>query len=158
MKSGYGRSVILRVADAAVSIAIWLGLIVFALDNLDTGLPDSEGLGGGWPFWIADGLIVGIVALFLSRYPGSPGWGTFLIGLLISEIVFFINRLLATEVSIAFLIFVIALALVPLPGRRRENVETSQRSRARLDDHPAWGSSPGRTQPIPSASSCLTSA
>lgn len=73
MNSGYGRSVILRVAGAVVSIAIWLGLIVFALDNLDTGLPDSEGLGGGWPFWIAAGVIIGIVALFLSRYPGSPG-------------------------------------------------------------------------------------
>ncbi|CAN5249938.1 hypothetical protein BH18ACT5_BH18ACT5_15310 [soil metagenome] len=48
---------ILRAAGAVVSIAIWLGLIVFALDNLDTGLPDSEGLGGGWPFWIAAGLV-----------------------------------------------------------------------------------------------------
>ena len=123
MNSGYGRSVILRIAGAVASIATWLGLIVFALDNLDTGLPDSEGLGGGWPFWIAAVVIIGFVALFLRRYPGSPGWGSFLIGLLIPEIAFFINRLFATEVSSLFLIFVIALALVPLPGRRREKVE-----------------------------------
>ncbi|MGI8518989.1 MAG: hypothetical protein ACR2ME_11755 [Acidimicrobiia bacterium] len=109
---------ILRIAGAVVSIAVWLGLIVFALDNLDTGLPRSEGLGGGWPFWVAAVAVVVVVALFLRRSPGSPGWGTFLLGLLIPEVAFFINRLFTTDTSFIFLIAVAVLVLIPLPTRR----------------------------------------
>ena len=115
---------ILRIAGAVVSIAVWLGLIVFALDNFDNGLPDSEGLGGGWPFWIGAVVIVGVVAFFLGRSPGAPGWGSFLIGLLIPEVAFFINRLFTTEISIIFLIAVAILVLIPLPSRRTQAVPT----------------------------------
>jgi hypothetical protein len=118
MTTGYGRSVVLRIAGAVTSIAIWLGLIVFALDNFDNGLPRSEGLGGGWPFWIGALVIIVVVSYSLSRSPRRPGWGSFFLGLLIPEVAFFINRLFTTEISLIFLFAVAVLALLPLPGRR----------------------------------------
>lgn len=62
--------------------------------------------------------VVVVVALFLRRSPGSPGWGAFLLGLLIPEVAFFINRLFTTEISIIFLVAVAVLVLIPLPARR----------------------------------------
>jgi hypothetical protein len=100
------------------SIAFWLGLIVFALDNFDTGLPDSEGLGGGWPFWIGALVIIAVVAFSLAR-SGRRGWGSFLLGLLIPEVAFVINRLFTVDVSAIFLVVVAILVLVPLPSRGR---------------------------------------
>lgn len=113
----YGRSIGLRVAGVLASISAWLGLIVFALDNLDTGLPRSEGLGGGWPFFLIALAIVAGVAWFLRRSPGRPGWGTFLLGVLIPEVAFFVNRLFTTEISFVFWVAVVLLALIPLATR-----------------------------------------
>jgi hypothetical protein len=123
MTTGYGRSVLLRVAGVVTSIAIWLGLIVFALDNFDGGLPRSEGLGGGWPFWIGALVIIGAVAFSLGR-SGRPGWGAFLLGLLIPEVAFLVNRLVMTEISWVFWVVVALLVLVPFPSRRRAEVAT----------------------------------
>lgn len=112
------RSVVLRVAGAIVAIAFWLGLVVFALNNLNTGLPDSEGLAGGWPFWVGALVVVMIVAVCLRR-SGGEGWGFFLLGLLIPEVAFFINRLVVTELSPLFWILVAVLVVIPLRARRR---------------------------------------
>jgi hypothetical protein len=116
MSSGYVRSVVLRAAGALVSIALWLGLIVVALSNLDTGLPSQEG--GAWPFFAAALVITVIVVLGLRRGDGGPGWGSFILGLLIPEVAFFINRLVTTEVSAVFWIVAALLILVPLPARK----------------------------------------
>lgn len=62
--------------------------------------------------------VVVVLALFLRRSPGSPGWGAFLLGLLIPEVAFFINRLFTTEISIIFLVAVAVLVLIPMPSRR----------------------------------------
>ena len=118
MANTYARSVVLRAAGAIVAIAFWLGLLVLALNNLDTGLPDSEGLAGGWPFWVGALVVVVIVAIYLRR-SGGPGWGFFILGLLIPEVAFFLNRLVATELSAWFWILVAVLVAVPLPARRR---------------------------------------
>ena len=116
MGNGYLRSVLLRAAGTVVSIAVWLGLIVLALDNLDTGLPQSEGLSGGWPFFLTALIISVIVVLYLRRW---PGWGHFIIGFLIPEVAFVINRLATTEVSALFWIVVAALILIPIPSRQK---------------------------------------
>lgn len=55
-----------------MSIAGWLGIVVLALDNLDTGLPRSEGLEGGWPFFLAVVAITIIVAIYLARRTDGP--------------------------------------------------------------------------------------
>jgi hypothetical protein len=116
MSPGYVRSVVLRAAGALVSVALWLGLIVVAISNLDTGLPAQEG--GGWPFFAAALVLTVIVALALRRGSGGPGWGSFVLGLLIPEVAFFINRLVSTEVSAVFWIAAAVLILVPLPTRK----------------------------------------
>lgn len=114
----YFRSVFLRAAGAVVAIAVWLGLIVFALANLDTGLPASEGLAGGWPFWLVAVLITVGVALWLRRLGSGPRWGHFFLGLLIPEVAFFLNRLASVEISLVFWVTVLLLAVLPLPGGR----------------------------------------
>jgi hypothetical protein len=112
------KSVLLRAAGTVTAIAVWLGLIVVALNNLDTGLPRSEGL-SGWPFFLVAAAIVVLVAVALSRSPGPPGWLHFVLGLLIPEVAFLINRLFATEIGAAFWIAVAILVLIPLPTRAR---------------------------------------
>jgi hypothetical protein len=112
------RSVLLRVAGVLAAIAFWLGLVVVALNTLDTGLPRSEGL-GGWPFFLVALAITVAVALYLSRRPGKPGWLHFIFGLLIPEVAFVLNRLFATEIGVIFWITVVVLILIPLPGRTR---------------------------------------
>ncbi len=97
------------------AIAFWLGLVVVALNNLDTGLPQSEGL-GGWPFFLVALAITGVVAVYLSRRPRKPGWLHFIIGLLIPEVAFFLNRLFVPEISVVFWMAVAALILIPLPS------------------------------------------
>jgi hypothetical protein len=117
--SNYPRSVLLRLAGALVSIAFWLGLILLALANMDIGgLTVPEGLKAGWPFWAGVVVVVAIVFLALRRAAPGPGWGTFLIGLVIPEVAFFINRLAATEIGIVFWIATAALILIPLPSRK----------------------------------------
>jgi hypothetical protein len=59
-----------------------------------------------------------IVFLALRRAAPGPGWGTFLIGLVIPEVAFFINRLAATEIGMVFWIATAALILIPLPSRK----------------------------------------
>jgi hypothetical protein len=118
MSPGYGRSVLLRIAGALASIALWLAVIVFALDNLDTGLPTSEGLNQGWPFLIAGIAIVVVVALWLRHAAPGPGWGSFLLGLLIPELAFAINRLVSTEIGTVFWIAAAVMTVVPLPKRK----------------------------------------
>ena len=113
------RSVLLRAAGALVAIAFWLGLVVVALNTLDTGLPRSEGL-GGWPFFLLALAITVAVAVYLSRRPGKPGWLHFILGLLIPEVAFFLNRLFATEIGPVFWIVVALLILIPLPSRTEE--------------------------------------
>ena len=113
------RSVLLRAAGALAAIAFWLGLVVVALNNLDTGLPRSEGL-GGWPFFLVTLAITLAVAFYLSRRPVKPGWLHFAIGLLIPEVAFFLNRLFSIEIGVVFWILVAVLILIPLPGRTRE--------------------------------------
>ncbi|HEX5672089.1 MAG TPA: hypothetical protein VFY46_05140 [Acidimicrobiia bacterium] len=117
--SNYPRSVLLRLAGALVSIALWLGLILLALANMDIGgLTVPEGLRAGWPFWVGAAVLILIVFLTLRRAAPGPGWGTFLIGLVIPEVAFFINRLAATEIGMVFWIATAALILVPLPSRK----------------------------------------
>jgi hypothetical protein len=117
--SNYPRSVLLRLAGALVSIAFWLGLIVLALANMDMGgLTVPEGLRAGWPFWVGVVVVIVIVFLALRRAAPGPGWGTFLIGLVIPEVAFFINRLAATEVGMVFWIATAVLILIPLPIRK----------------------------------------
>ncbi|MGH8957635.1 MAG: hypothetical protein ACRDVK_03070 [Acidimicrobiia bacterium] len=111
------RSVLLRVAGAVAAIAFWLGLVVVALNTLDTGLPRSEGL-GGWPFFLLALAITVAVAIYLSGRPGKPGWLHFVIGLLIPEVAFFLNRLFSVDISAVFWIAVAVLVLLPWPGRR----------------------------------------
>jgi hypothetical protein len=101
-------------AGAVVAIAFWLGLIVIALNNLDTGLPDTEGM-PGWLFWLIGLGIVAGVALYLRR-SGGPGWGAFLAGVLFPEVAYLVNRLVTTEISVLFWILVAALVVIPLPG------------------------------------------
>lgn len=113
----YARSVFLRAAGAVVAISIWLGVIVFALAKLDTGLPASEGLANGWPFWILAVLITVVVALWLRRTSARPGWGHFGLGLLIPEVAFLVNRLVTVEVSVVFWLTTLVLVLLPLPVR-----------------------------------------
>jgi hypothetical protein len=116
--SNYPRSVLLRLAGALVSIAFWLGLIVLALANMDIGgLTVPEGLRAGWPFWAGAAVVIMVVFLALRRAAPGPGWGTFLIGLVIPEVAFFINRLAATEIGIVFWLATAALILVPFPSR-----------------------------------------
>lgn len=124
MQNGYVRSVLLRAAGAVVAVAAWLGIIVLALNNLDTGLPASEGLAGGWPFWLAALIVTVIVARYLGRNPGRPGWLHFVIGLFIPEVAFAINRLASTEVSALFWMVVAALVVIPLPARREAPAAT----------------------------------
>ncbi|HJU81381.1 MAG TPA: hypothetical protein VJ796_06495 [Acidimicrobiia bacterium] len=107
---------LLRLAGSLASVAFWLGLVVVALNNLDTGLPRSEGL-GGWPFFLVAVAITVAVAVYLSRRPGKPGWLHFIVGLLIPEVAFLVNRLLATEIGAIFWLAVAVLILIPLPGR-----------------------------------------
>lgn len=107
------RSVLLRAAGALAAIAFWLGLVVVALNTLDTGLPRSEGL-GGWPFFLVALAITAAIAVYLSRRPGKPGWLHFILGLLIPEVAFFVNRLFATEIGPVFWIAVALLILIPL--------------------------------------------
>jgi hypothetical protein len=116
------RSVLLRLAGAVAAIAVWLGLVVAALNTLDTGLPRSEGLEGWW-FFLAALSITVAVAIYLSRRPGRPGWLHFVIGLLIPEVAFFLNRLFSVEISAAFWIACAVLVLLPLPGRRNSEYE-----------------------------------
>lgn len=119
MASGYLRSVLLRLAGAVASIAFWLGLILLALANMDMGgLTVPEGLRAGWPFWVGVVVVIVIVFLALRRAAPGPGWGTFLIGLVIPEVAFFINRLAATEIGMVFWIATAALILIPLPSRK----------------------------------------
>lgn len=113
------RSVLLRAAGGLAAIAFWLGLVVVALNTLDTGLPRSEGL-GGWPFFLVALAITAAVAFYVSRRPGKPGWFHFILGLLIPEVAFFVNRLSATEIGPVFWIVVALLILLPLPGRTQE--------------------------------------
>ena len=111
------RSVLLRMAGAVAAIAFWLGLVIVALNTLDTGLPRSEGL-GGWPFFLVTLAITVAVAIYLRRRPGKPGWLHFAIGLLIPEVAFFLNRLFSVEISAVFWLALALLVLIPLPGRR----------------------------------------
>ena len=115
------RSVLLRLAGALTAIAFWLGLVIVALNNLDTGLPRSEGL-GGWPFFLVALAITVAVAVYLSRRPEKPGWLHFVIGLLIPEVAFFLNRLFSIEIGVVFWIMVAVLILIPLPGRTQETI------------------------------------
>lgn len=117
--SNYPRSVLLRLAGALVSIAFWLGLILLALASMDIGgLTVPEGLRAGWPFWVGVVVFIVIVFLALRRAAPGPGWGTFLIGLVIPEVAFFINRLATTEIGTVFWIATAGLILVPLPRRK----------------------------------------
>lgn len=117
--SNYPRSVLLRLAGALVSIAFWLGLILLALASMDIGgLTVPEGLRAGWPFWVGVVVFIVIVFLALRRAAPGPGWGTFLIGLVIPEVAFFINRLATTEIGMVFWIATAGLILVPLPRRK----------------------------------------
>jgi hypothetical protein len=117
--SNYPRSVLLRLAGALVSIAFWLGLILVALANMDIGgLTLLEGFEAGWAFWVAVVVIIVVVFLALRRAAPGPGWGTFLIGLVIPEVAFFINRLAADEIGMVFWIATAALILIPLPSRK----------------------------------------
>ncbi len=113
------RSVLLRAAGAVAAIAFWLGLVVVALNNLDTGLPRSEGL-GGWPFFLMALAITVAVAVYLSRRPEKPGWLHFVVGLLIPEVAFFLNRLFSIEIGVVFWIIVAVLILIPLPSRTQQ--------------------------------------
>lgn len=124
--SNYPRSVLLRLAGALVSIAFWLGLILLALASMDIGgLTVPEGLRAGWPFWVGVVVVIVIVFLALRRAAPGPGWGTFLIGLVIPEVAFFINRLATTEIGMVFWIATAGLILVPLPRRKAAVAATS---------------------------------
>lgn len=112
------RSVLLRAAGATVAIALWLMLLILALANLDTGLPEQP-ISTIWPFLAVVVAIILAVAYWLNRRPGSPGWLHFLIGLLIPEIAFVVNRLFQVEVGPFFWIAVLVLVLIPLPARSR---------------------------------------
>lgn len=124
--NNYPRSVLLRLAGALVSIAFWLGLILLALASMDIGgLTVPEGLRAGWPFWVGVVVFIVIVFLALRRAAPGPGWGTFLIGLVIPEVAFFINRLATTEIGMVFWIATAGLILVPLPRRKAAVAATS---------------------------------
>ena len=112
------RSALLRLAGAVAAIAFWLGLVIVALNTLDTGLPRSEGL-GGWPFFLLALAITVTVAIYLWRRSGKPGWLHYVIGLLVPEVAFVINRLFATEIGPIFWIAVAVLVLIPMPGPRQ---------------------------------------
>lgn len=112
------RSVLLRFAGAIVSIALWLGLIVLALSGMDSGVNVPEGLQAGWPLWLGAAVVTLVVVVALRRAALGPGWGSFVIGLLIPEVAFAINRITATEVGTVFWIATAVLILVPLPGRK----------------------------------------
>jgi hypothetical protein len=111
------RSALLRLAGAVAAIAFWLGLVIVALNTLDTGLPRSEGL-GGWPFFLLALAIAVAVGIYLWKRPGKPGWLHFAIGLLIPEVAFFLNRLFSVEISAVFWVALAVLVLIPLSGRR----------------------------------------
>ena len=111
------RSALLRLAGAVAAIAFWLGLVIVALNTLDTGLPRSEGL-GGWPFFLLALAIAVAVAIYLWKRPGKPGWLHFSIGLLIPEVAFFLNRLFSVEIGAVFWVALAVLVLIPLSGRR----------------------------------------
>jgi len=121
----YPRSILLRLAGALVSIAVWFGLIVLALSGMDSGVTVPDGLQDGWPMWGAAAVITVIVFLVLRRATLGPGWGSFLIGLLIPEAAFFINRMADTEVGRVFWIVTAALILIPLPSRKAARAATS---------------------------------
>lgn len=118
MASGYMRSVLLRFAGAVVSIALWLGLIVLVLTGMDSGVSVPEGLRAGWPLWLGAAVVTLVVVVALRRAAPGPGWGSFVIGLVIPEVAFAINRIAAIEVGPVFWIATAVLILVPLPGRK----------------------------------------
>jgi hypothetical protein len=111
------RSVLLRFAGAVVSIALWLGLIVLVLTGMDSGVSVPEGLRAGWPLWLGAAVVTLVVVVARRAAPG-PGWGSFVIGLVIPEVAFAINRIAAIEVGPVFWIATAVLILVPLPGRK----------------------------------------
>jgi hypothetical protein len=117
--AGYGRSLVLRLAGALTAAAIFFGMILYGLANMDAGVDLPTALQEGWMFWVAAAVILLLVILGLRRAGPGPGWGHYAIGFFAFPIAFAAGRIFDSgSDAISSLVFWIVLAvliLVPLP-------------------------------------------
>lgn len=115
----YPRSVLFRFAGVIAGAAVWLGLIVLALTNLDTpaGFPDQ--VSATWPFWAVAAVVLVIVFFVRRRLGPGPGWGAFIIGFIAPFFALLANAQMSN--GIWFWVILAVFILVPLPslGRSR---------------------------------------